>query len=398
LENSGTTRDAETSKRFKNWADNQKIKVMTNSYSQADKRFQDSYFFEFENNIEEIKKLAIDSENLEDSEDNKNWMLREIESGLGFPLTAERAVQLRDKNLEEIKTGRAKNAINRLELDILRDPGGTIQKLMMPPESNNYPEITDPLIREQKIKLGERLLETQQKERRTEEDRIKGENHDAEALEIGNLYATGKLKIEHVQAAKYLSGGEKIQLTDKIRERQDRLARGEIIKTNFSTYARIQDMIYSGQPKREIIKRIALASEKDLSEQDAETLLNKSTAYGGHIEDQWRKKSYDFLKSQIAASGTNMIGDFVNPEEAIDFFKATNLLDSTIADARRKGKPFPPEQIFEEARKILPLVKRTQKQLAEAAKIRIRGEKPKINIPERKKGESPADYLKRIGE
>jgi hypothetical protein len=361
---SGMTKDGETSRAYKDKMNVRKMMILVNSQIEADKRFHDAYFAESISNVDEWANLAVTTENPGDAETFKTDMLAEIHKG--YPFTEKYAGELENSKLDWIKKERAKNAEGRVYQDILRDPGGTLQKLMLPPEAGQYPDITEPTKREALRGHTQTIFHMKQVEQRQEEARIKAENHDTEELQIGSLYSIGKLKINDIQAAKFLSGDERFTWTARIEARQKA---GPVIKTNFSTYARIQDMIFSGQPKKEISAQIAAASEKDLTEGAAENLLNKLTAYQGHVEDHWTRKSYDYLKSQITkATDVNMIGEIINAQAAEDYFKATTLLDSAIAGAKQKGKTLSGEQIFEEAKKILPLVKRSGKEMIQSIK------------------------------
>ena len=176
-------------------------------------------------------------------------------------------------------------------------------------------------------------------------------------------------------------------------------------------------MIYSGQPHKENVKQIGLATEKDLSEQDAEALLNKSTAYRGHVQDHWTKKGYEFLKSKFVTK-RDMLGRLLEtPEETERYIQGTSLLDMEIANSMRKGKPLEGVDIYNKSVEIWGGLKKSPAELLEekikpvremkkereaAEALKKRGGNPEPApvtpkvLPTRNKDESLENYLKRI--
>jgi hypothetical protein len=384
---SGMTKDGETSRVFKDRTSARKLMILSQGHAEAERRFHDQYFAESISNVDEWANLSANAESLEDATIFQNDMLGEINKG--YPFTEKYAGELETSKLNYIKTQRAKNAEGRVYQDILRDPGGTMQKLMLPPEAGQYPDITEPTKRETLRVHAQNVFKVKETERLQEETRIKIENHDKEELEIGSLYATGKLKIDDIQKSKFLSGDERFTWTVRIEAKQ---RAGIVIKTNFGTYAKIQDMIYLGQPKAKIVKTISLASEKDLSEQDAENLLNKAQAYEGSLNDQYVHRSYDFLRDRY------MKPDLANPGAFIEkfmggnekYYRNLNVLDIEIQKAKQSGKPLQGAAIFDKAQEI-----------AGKPSIQDYITKPpspkKPNVPQKKENESIEDYLKRTG-
>lgn len=379
---SGMTKDAKTSNAFNNRMAGRKLTEITRAHVEGEQRFHNQFFADSMKNVDEIKNMAIETDDPERAEMFKTMMIEELEKG--YPFTPEFAREHIEKNLAEIKTGRAKNVEGQVYQDILRDPGGTMQKLMLPPEAGQYPDITEPTKRETLRVHAQNIYKVKQTEQRQEETRIKTENHDAEEFRIEELYSTGKLKIDDIWASKFI---DKAKWTDRIAAKQ---MAGVVIKTNFSTYARIQDDIFAGKPKAEIIKRIAVATEKDLSEQDAETLLNKSTAYEGSLNDQYIHRSYSYIRDRF------MKPDMTNPGAFIEkfmggnekYYRNLNALDLEIQKARQSGKPLQGIAIFDKAREIVgePKVEDFIKKPPEK----------KLNVPQKKEKESIDDYLKRM--
>lgn len=409
---SGMTKDAITGNAFKQKMNLRKIIILSQVNEEGEKRFRDNYFAESISNVDEWANLAASAESPIDAEIFKTDMLLEIHKG--YPFSEKAAGELEVSKLDWIKKERAKNTEGRAYQDILRDPGGTLQKLMLPPEAGQYPDITEPTKREALRVHAENIFKVKQTEQKQEETRIKTENHDKEELDIGSLYAIGKLKIDDIQKAKFLGGDERYTWTARIEAKQKA---GVVVKTNFSTYARIQDMIFSNQPKKEIIKQIAAASEKDLTEQDAETLLNKSTAYTGSMEDHWRKRGYDFLRSKFFTKKDTMGRLLETPEEMDRYLLGLNILDMEIDLSRRQGKPLEGISIYDKAVEIWTGIKLTP---SEKLEEKIKGVKdfgqerkeaeerkkkglPPIpapvtpkTIPPRNSTEPFEDYLKRI--
>ena len=411
-ERSKMTKDGETTRLYKEKMSARKMMILINAQAEADKRFHDAYFAESISNVDEWAKLAVNTENPVDAEIFKVDMLSEIHKG--YPFTQKYAGELEVSKLDWIQKERAKNTKGRVYQDILRDPGGTLQKLMLPPEAGQYPDITDPTERESLRVHAQNIFKVKQTEQLQEEARVKTENHDAEELQIGSLYSIGKLKIDDIQKAKFLGGDERYTWTARIEAKQKA---GVVVKTNFGTYARIQDMIFSNQPKKEIVRQIAIASEKDLSEQDAETLLNKSTAYTGSMEDHWKKRGYDFLKSKFVTK-KDMMGRLLETPEEIDrYLLGINILDLEVQRSQRQGKPLEGINIYDKAVEIWTGIKLTP---SEKLEEKIKGIKdfgqerreaeerkkkglppipapitPKV-LPTRNKNESLEDYLKRI--
>lgn len=381
---SGMTKDGIVANAFKNRMNSRKLTEITRAHVGGEQLFHNQFFADSMKNVDECKNMAIETDDPDRSEMFKQMMIDELQKG--YPFTPEFAREHIEKNLEEIKTKRAKNTEGRIYQDILRDPGGTMQKLMLPPEAGQYPDITEPTKRETLRVHAQNIFKVKQTEQLQEEARTKKENFDAEEFHIEELYSTRKLKIDDIWASKFI---DKAKWTDRLEAKQ---RAGVVIKTNFSTYARIQDMIYLGQPKKEVVRQISLASEKDLSEQDAETLLNKSTAHEGSLNDQYIHRSYSYIRDRY------MKPDMTNPGAFIEkfmggnekYYRNLNALDLEIQKARQSGKPLQGAAIFDKAREIVgePKIEDFIKNLPP--------KKPKPNVPQKKEKESIDEYLKRM--
>jgi len=401
---SGITKDSETRRMFQEYADRTKLRRMPQLYNEQEKRFHNQYFTESLRNVDEWANLASTAESLEDAEIFKADMIAEINKGYPFSDTVF-AKSLEDQKLKEIEVNRAKNAEGRVFQDILRDPGGTSQKLMLPPEAGFYPDIKDSAKRETLRGHAETIFKTRQTEVKQEADRIFKENHDAEEMQIGGLYATGKLKIDDIQKATFLSGDERYAWTARIEARQ----KAGVAKTDFNTYLGIHDAIYSGELKLEINKRITGAVDKGLlTENDAESLLNKSTAFTNSIEDHNTKKGYEIIKNSILGkpdklqalikSAQGEISVTYNEDDLKNYFKATGQLDEEMRLARQHGKPMTSDQVVERAFAISKSYKKKGVEDFLPGKEEIEKiKKSKKPVSKKEKGETLAEYDKRTG-
>ncbi len=378
---SGMTKDAETTRLFKEKMNLRKIMILHQGYDEADKRFKDKYFADSIRNVDEWAKLAANAETPQDAEIFKHDLLSEIHKG--YPFTEKFALELETSKLDWIEKERAKNAEGRVYQDILRDPGGTMRKLMLPPEAGQYPDIKDSAKRESLRIHAENVFKVKQTEQRQEKTRIQKENHDKEEDEIGSFYATGKLKIDHIQQAKSLSGDEKFTWTARIEARQ----KAGPVKTDFRVYSQILNAIPI-QPKKKIIEMIANASETNLSEGDAEKLLEKANSFQNSVEDHYLKRGYDFLRSKFVTKKDPLGRLLETPEEMERFYESSNLLDKAIQDSRQRGKPLQGQEIYDKAIEIWNLKKKSSKELLDEKLKSLRGigdKKEPIKTPSGKK-------------
>lgn len=212
---------------------------------------------------------------------------------------------------------------------------------------------------------------------------------------------------------KQLTGDERYQWQQRM---EYKINNRPNIKTNFRVYSQIQDAI-SVLPKRQIVEMIANASDKNLSENDAEKLLGKLDAQTSGLRDHWVRKGYEFLKSKFVIQRDKLGQLLQTPEEMERYLQGTNILDMEIQDSIRKQKPLEGIDIYNKAVQIweslklspaqkmeekIKTVKEMQKQRVETEALKKKGQQPSPapitpkTLPPRNKGESLENYLKRI--
>jgi hypothetical protein len=404
---SAMTKDAITADMYKNKMNSRKLMILHNSQEEANRRFRDAYYFDTMKNIDEWKNLAIQTPDLAQAEIFQNEMLNEINKG--YPLDKDKAYAIETKYLADIKAGRQRNAEARLEYDILWQPGNAIIGLMQ----GLYPEVADEKTRADYLVRAERAFKTNQDQQRQDEARIKQEKHDDEEVALWRIFATGKMTLSDIGNTQYLSGDERYTWQERM---ENKIKNRANIKTDFRVYSELQDAITT-LPKRRVVEMIANASEKNLSENDAEKLLGKLDAHTNSLRDHWIKKGYEFLKSKFVTQRDKLGQLLQTPEEMERYLTGTNILDMEIQTSAQKGQPLEGIDIYNKAVKIweslklspaekmeekIKPIKKMQEEKAAAEALKKKGQQPppapitpKV-LPLRNKNESLDDFLKRI--
>lgn len=355
----------------------------------ATKVFQAQKFFD----------LATKAENRTDFELHKAGMIDVFRSS-SFIFGETKALELEKVYTNKLDKDRQIALKDQLLVKVLRDP--TIAQVEI--AGGRWDELNEAdreVLREKAVAHERSWLAVKQ----AEEAIIRQQNHDNEELEIHKLYATGKLTTEDLVNAKFISGDERYIWEQRAMTR----GKTPILKTNFEVKAKLREgiqWIETPEDLNQYIKILSEASDKNITEKDAEELLEKAMNRISGVEGEHIKRAHREFRAELAPT-SDVLGLPRVPEEEEAVSKAQNLLDQEIALARKRGKPLSGMEIYQKGREILrmpglrvedkpDIIKGRAKAERERRRMKREG-KPIPPPPSREVAETIEDYLKRTG-